>query len=886
MFFRSSWLGLICGAFLAIACGSSESTGPGAGSGGRSGTGAGGTTSTTTGGSTGCPGTQASCSGSCVDLSSSATNCGSCGKVCASGQTCSGSSCQCLTGLSLCGSSCVDTKSNASNCGSCGTTCASGQVCSNGTCGTSCSGGTTQCGSSCVDLTSNASNCGACGTACPAGQTCSGSTCSCPSGQTKCGSSCVDTKSNASNCGSCGTTCQAGATCNNGSCTGGSGGSGSGGNTSAGGSSSGGASNGGATSGGSTNGGSSSGGAATGGRASGGTTSTSGGTSAGGTASGGSGTGGSGSGGVPGTCDPGSTTTAWATDCPTAPPTTCTAGTWVAGGPQNDSCCSAMTLRSESAHFAVYADESSVTSSTAQAAVNHLETVWNLYFGSPMYMKEPFCNSATKYKANVHVHSSWGLTGGSFNNRMGMWIGTGGLNDPWGLAHEFMHGVQSVSGGQACNSSNTCGWIYESHANWAAQQQGVVSIGQPANQNVHTSNVHCSEMLANMPHLYLGSTRDRYCNWQFMEYLKDRYCFKAVNAMWNGTPSADPLTGIRNGMGWSVAQLNDFMGEWAMHNITWDYQDPAPQATAGKNQGALFRQNYGITTNTSKPERRLRTTKVEPLDTDFANNRRFISPFYWAPQRYGYNVVRLFPEASATSVTVTFRGVTSAVSSPDWRWGLVATDSGITTARYSALQKGSDASLTFCVKSGESLFLVVTATPSAWYNIVWDQPYNTVPRYPYMFSLAGAWPEGFQNGAKDACPSNLTRASNGGGCAPSGTSAYVGPYATVLGGTVGSSARIEDHAIVASGTVSGGTVTAMSIISGFNMSSGTAKTTFYPLGFFETGQGLSGATLVGDVEYRGGGYNRSSGTCSGFVDSATCVAPGTDATPVAPYTWR
>ena len=35
-------------------------------------------------------------------------------------------------------------------------------------------------------------------------------------------------------------------------------------------------------------------------------------------------------------------------------------------------------------------------------------------------------------------------------------------------------------------------------------------------------------------HLYLGSTRDRYCNWQFMEYLKDKYCNSAVNAIWTG----------------------------------------------------------------------------------------------------------------------------------------------------------------------------------------------------------------------------------------------------------------------------------------------------------------------------------------------------------------
>ena len=121
-------------------------------------------------------------------------------------------------------------------------------------------------------------------------------------------------------------------------------------------------------------------------------------------------------------------------------------------------------------------------------------------------------------------------------------------------------------------------------------------------------------------------------------------------------------------------------------------------------------------------------------------------PFYWAPQRYGYNIVRLYPDAGATSVTVTFRGVTAASPSPDWRWGLVATDAGITTARYSALQKGSDGQLSFCVNAGESLWLVVSATPSTQQKLSWDQSYSTVPRYPYMIELDDAWPDGFQGG--------------------------------------------------------------------------------------------------------------------------------------------
>jgi hypothetical protein len=609
--------------------------------------------------------------------------------------------------------------------------------------------------------------------------------------------------------------------------------------------------------------------------AAGGTSAKGGSTALGGSSTGGTNTGGSSSGGA-GTCESGSSNTTWATSCPTTQ-VSCTTGTWIAGGPDPDH--TGFALKGESTHFAVYSDEN-LSASTVSAATSYLEnTVWPTYFGSPIYFKEPLCNQSTKYKASIHVHSDWGLTGGAWSSsRMGMWIGTGGLSDHWGLAHEFMHAVQSVSGGQSCNQSNTCGWIYESHANFMPHQLAE-----------YRGDVHCSELLVNAPHLYLGSTRDRYCNWQFMEYLKDKYCYSAVNAIWTGGPAVDPFTAIRNAMGWSVSQLNDFMGEWAMHNVTWDYQNPPP--TTGGNQGATYRSKYGTIADTSQTARRLRLTKAEPLDSNFAQNRRFISPHAWAPQRYGYNVIRLYPEAGATNVTLTFRGVTSAPSSPDWRWGLVATNSAMTTARYSTLQKGSDGTLNFCINSSEPLFLVVVGTPSSWYNIVWDQAYNTVPRYPYLFQVNGAWPEGFQNGKLDGCPSGLTRATNGGGCAPSGTTAYVGPYATVLAGaTVSGSARIEDHATVVRGNVSGGTVGGLTLVgngsTAFNISSGTAKTTFYPLGFFASGQSLAGGSLSGDVELQGANVSRTSGNCSGFVDGSTCTSPGTDVTPAPPYAWR
>ena len=119
------------------------------------------------------------------------------------------------------------------------------------------------------------------------------------------------------------------------------------------------------------------------------------------------------------------------------------------------------------------------------------------------------------------------------------------------------------------------------------------------------------------------------------------------------------------------------------------------------------------------------------------------------------------------------------------------------------------------MNAGESLFLVVVATPSAQKQIVWDQLYNTIPRYPYMVQLANAWPDGWQGGTQAACPSGLARVANGGGCGPSSlaSTVFVGPYATVLStATVSGNAHIQDHATIVKGTVSGGTIGALSLV--------------------------------------------------------------------------
>jgi len=185
----------------------------------------------------------------------------------------------------------------------------------------------------------------------------------------------------------------------------------------------------------------------------------------------------------------------------------------------------------------------------------------------------------------------------------------------------------------------------------------------------------------------------------------------------------------------------------------------------------------------------------------------------------------------------------------------------------------------------------VMATPAVQKQLLWDQLYPTIYRYPYLVQLSNAWPDGYQGGTQAACPSGTTRVANGGGCGPASLPAtvYVGPYAQVIGGTVSGTARIEDHALVLGGTVSGGTVSGLSIVKqGMTITSGTESVAWpYAPGWFDPPQTLSGASLLGDIELRGANLNEASGSYCGFVDDtikSNCT--GADVTAPGPYVWR
>ena len=136
------------------------------------------------------------------------------------------------------------------------------------------------------------------------------------------------------------------------------------------------------------------------------------------------------------------------------------------------------------------------------------------------------------------------------------------------------------------------------------------------------------------------------------------------------------------------------------------------------------------------------------------------------------------------------------------------------------------------------------------------------------------------------------------GCATASTpdSVYVGPYAKVLGGNVTGNARIEDQATVINGSVSGGTVGALSLIgvagnphhgsASFNVrDSAVVQSTFYPMGWFGNGASASGtARMLGDLEVYS---SKSNNIFYGLVDDNWGGVSYVDEVTIKPpYFWR
>ena len=456
--------------------------------------------------------------------------------------------------------------------------------------------------------------------------------------------------------------------------------------------------------------------------------------------------------------------------------------------------------------------DTSVDQEEVETAGEWLEYVWDVYITQTGF-PEPYCDSTTKYRVNIELDSSYGYSGGSTGSgHMAMWMPSDGLDNRWVDAHELTHAMQSQTAYGRIRNSYT-GTLLETHANWMAHQVPELN-----------DDFHCSELFVNNTSMYMGSERDYYCNWQLLEYIKNRFGYSAVQDVWRNAPTDPAETAeldwpmiFADNMGWTNAEFDDFLAEWAMHNVTWDYVDPD-----GTDRSADFQEAYGPITDTTgtRIHRLARLNPVEGIDG------RYTVQHEQAPQQGGYNTVKLNPTPGSSSMTVGFRGIVqdepgtnslpelSSMEPPTipdptsgWRWGVVTVDS---TGRphYSAIQKEATGTLTVPVSpDNQGYYLVVLGAPAEHklhVTGIWEsQPYYSVYRYPYTVDLEGATPDALPRTDGQVWPNGGGWVSNAASVEPT---VYVGPQAQVLGGTISDHVRIEDQAVVRSGTISGNAV--------------------------------------------------------------------------------
>lgn len=453
----------------------------------------------------------------------------------------------------------------------------------------------------------------------------------------------------------------------------------------------------------------------------------------------------------------------------------------------------------ESTHFVARwnaDDHVPLSEAEIQAGLASLEKVRDLYLNKIGFV-EPYAGEKEKYKININISDKgWATGSGTGRNHPAMWVHFNAFKHVPILAHEFTHCIQF--GALGFRDSKHVGWFWESHAEWMVHQMFPDTAG-------------VSFQLVDSPHLYYGTTRNRYGNWQFWEFLKDRYGYPIINDMWSksakpGDPrqaKEDPLGVLMRNQNWSIDVLNDHFGQWAMHNATWDYKD-----------GDALRKAYGSYDDRSGSKRH-RIAILDPLDV---SKGRYRIPSYWAPQRYGYNLVRLIPQPGQKQVHISFRGKVqekpnvekwgnyenepSEITMPgsDWRWGVVVVDPE-GKPRYSRLQRGASGKLTFSLTGKEKeIWLSVCATPTVYQSIMWDQMYYTIYRYPWAIEIKGATPRG-SGPAEDVTGRTGAPHPNGGGWVDStakvAATAYVARGAMVLDqAVVTDRARIEDFAVV------------------------------------------------------------------------------------------
>ncbi|WP_230858819.1 DUF6055 domain-containing protein [Actinoplanes aureus] len=427
------------------------------------------------------------------------------------------------------------------------------------------------------------------------------------------------------------------------------------------------------------------------------------------------------------------------------------------------------------------------------SVISQLENLYRFYVSTMQFTPET--GLLAQHKIIVIITNTWNrtelnawATGGSVDGRVGVINVAPGAALPgsWGLAHELAHVFQNYTflGRPGFGFTDaSAGTFWETSAEFMAMQALPATAAGDLTRWLRSEN------------LYYSSSRHHYGNWMLAQYIKDRDGLAMFNRIWNEARNTEhPLETYRRIAGISQAELNRRIGEYATRTVTYDFGNRStlmPFINNVYGGGFLRAYNGG---------------NVEAVDQSLSHYRINARV---APSDYGFNKIKLVPSADGALVKVRLKGH-AETGATGWTFGLVAVRGG--TPRYSPLHTGTDGQIDFQLQAGESeVWLVVTGTPGAVPHYGFLDGYPKARRFPYEFRLSGATPSGFEPGhVKPAATGGGRWHANGGGWVAGNASvaatAYVGPKAAVMAGTVTGNARIEGLGWVNGGTVGGNAV--------------------------------------------------------------------------------
>lgn len=430
------------------------------------------------------------------------------------------------------------------------------------------------------------------------------------------------------------------------------------------------------------------------------------------------------------------------------------------------------------------------------------EDLYAFYIDSIQFLSDSAGLLAEWKMIIVLLHTWPGIEGWAFGGNYdgitgAMWMHPHAASDGPTLAHEFTHALQNYTWmmypGHGFINHDYVGFFWETHAEFMAMQYyPEVALQFDMSRWMNTCQFHWS------------STRHHYQAFVFLQFVKEQDGLELIHRLWRESLIGEhPLQTYMRLTGRDQQQLNDLFGDYALRNVTWDYAI-----------GDLFRERVATIPEVFRLNPTIIAEPVDPLAGLFR------VPDHRAPQDYGYNHIRLYPERpdSCTETLVQVRLAGNEDTSPDagWRWGLVAVNhAGL--PRYSELMR-DDGELVFTLEADEEdLYLVVSGAPIQHHNYAWEAGFPRIWRYPYTFRLRGAWPEGHQPGYSPV-PAGVPGEPhpNGGGfvaaTATVAPGAWVAPGAAVLGqAQVLDQARVEDHAVVSGQAI----VRDQAVVSGF-----------------------------------------------------------------------